>query len=64
MDRVAPRLPGKSPSQTKEIINSAIRDELKNPQTQPGKAISDAPSRQLNVPASDLFLPRRSQRPQ
>lgn len=55
MKEQGPKLKGKTAQQVKEILNSAIREELKAPKTAPGKVISEALSQQLNVPAKDMF---------
>ena len=50
----AGRIKGKTPGQVKEILNEAIRAELKAPKTEAGKIFSEALTKQLGVEAKDL----------
>jgi hypothetical protein len=53
-------LAGKNPEQVRNILNRAIREEIKNPRTTPGKAISDALVKLFpDVPRDQLFRAQR-----
>lgn len=58
MQRVGPRLAGKTAGEVKAILNEAIRAEIKAPTTAPGQVISESLSSQLHIPAPDLFGPK------
>jgi hypothetical protein len=60
LERSGPSLSGKTPQQAKEVLNRAIREELKDPKTAPGRAISDALVNQLGMPREELFAKRRA----
>lgn len=55
LSRKAASLVGKTAKQVKNILNHALRDEIKSPTTPYGQAISDALSNMLGVPAQALF---------
>jgi hypothetical protein len=53
--RVCPRLTGKSAPEIKNILNAAIREEIKNPTTQAGRIVKETLESQLGKPASESF---------
>jgi hypothetical protein len=56
MARKGPKLSGKSAPDVKDFLNRAIRDEIKNPKTPAGRAISDALGKLFpGLPPARLF---------
>lgn len=57
-ERLAERLNKvSSPGKVKEIINDAIRKELKNPTTEPGRKLHDAFLKETGMHPNSLFIP-------
>jgi RHS repeat-associated protein len=60
-EKLEPRLQKMtSPGKVKEAINESIRNELKNPTTDPGRKLNDALRAQTGVDPKDLFRPTTS----
>jgi hypothetical protein len=58
LEKKARALAGKTPDQARDLLNRALRDELKDPRTAPGRLLSAALEGLLGKDASDLFRSR------